>query len=255
MDSKPILTFDNVSFAYDDLEVLSNVTFTAQGHESICVVGPNGGGKSTLIKLALGLIEPAHGTITVLGSEPLKARTKIGYMPQYLHYDQRFPVSVLDVALMGRLSNHLFGFYSRRDKEIALHALDEMGVVALAKRPFGDLSGGQRQRVLIARALACEPELLLLDEPTANVDPAVENQFLEILDDLTSTITVMTVTHDLGFVSQHVDRVICVNRYVKIHPTSEITGEIIQDIYGGDLKMVRHDHCCSEKGHSHERFF
>lgn len=253
MTHDPILTFDNVSFAFADKEVLSNVSFSAQSHESICVVGPNGGGKSTLIKLALGLLRPDQGTITVLGTEPLKARTRIGYMPQFLQYDQRFPVSVLDVALMGRLSNSLFGLYSQRDKEIARHALDEMGVGDLAGRPFGALSGGQRQRVLIARALACEPELLLLDEPTANVDPAVEHQFLEILHDLATKITVITVTHDLGFVSQLIDRVICVNRFVKVHPTSEITGEVIQDIYGGDLKMVRHDHCCSAQGHTHER--
>lgn len=255
MAPHPILTFDNVSFAFDGAEVLSNATFTAQSHESICIVGPNGGGKSTMLKLMLGLLQPSSGTITILDTDPLKARHKIGYMPQYLQYDQRFPVSVLDVALMGRLSTHRFGLYSKRDKEITFKALEEMGVANLAKRPFGALSGGQRQRVLIARALACEPELLLLDEPTANVDPAVENEFLEILHDLTGKITVITVTHDLGFVSQLVDRVVCVNRYVKIHPTSEITGEIIQDIYGGDIKMVRHDHCCSEQGHVHDRIF
>ncbi|MBU0681683.1 MAG: metal ABC transporter ATP-binding protein [Proteobacteria bacterium] len=253
--TNPILNFDNVTFAIDGIEVLSDVSFSAQSHESICVVGPNGGGKSTLLKLALGLLEPSRGTITVLGTDPIKARRKVGYMPQYLQYDQRFPVSVLDVALMGRLSSHRFGFYSKQDKVITMQALDEMGVANLAKRHFGALSGGQRQRVLIARALACEPELLLLDEPTANVDPSVENQFVEILHQLAAKITVVTVTHDLGFVSQLVDRVICVNRFVKIHPTSEITGEIIQDIYGGDLKMVRHDHCCSEQGHAHDRLF
>ncbi len=250
--TEPILTFDDVSFAFGDNEVLSNASFVAHSHESICVVGPNGGGKSTLIKLALGLLEPSHGTITVLGTTPDKAHSKIGYMPQYLQYDKSFPVSVSDVARMGRLSKHRFGFYSKQDKQITMNALDEMGVADLAKRPFGALSGGQRQRVLIARALACEPELLLLDEPTANVDPAVENQFLEILHDLAAKVTVVTVTHDLGFVSQLVDRVVCVNRFVKIHPTSDITGEIIQDIYGGDLKMVRHDHCCSEEGHFHD---
>lgn len=252
MVTEPILIFDNVSFAFDDKEVLTNVSFSVQEHESICMVGPNGGGKSTLVKLALGLLKPCSGTITVLGKEPEKARRKIGYMPQYLQYDQRFPVTVLDVALMGRLSSHGFGFFSKGNRQIALKALAEMGVADLAKRPFGALSGGQRQRVLIARALACEPELLLLDEPTANVDPAVENQLVEILHSLAAKITVLTVTHDLGFVSQLVDRVICVNRVVKIHPTSEITGEVIQDIYGGDLKMVRHDHCCSEQGHVHD---
>nr|MDA3786684.1 ATP-binding cassette domain-containing protein [Deltaproteobacteria bacterium] len=132
MVTEPILIFDNVSFAFDGKEVLTNVSFSVQEHESICMVGPNGGGKSTLVKLALGLLEPSSGTITVLGREPDKARRKIGYMPQYLQYDQRFPVTVLDVALMGRLSSHGFGFFSKRNRQIALNALAEMGVAVLA---------------------------------------------------------------------------------------------------------------------------
>ncbi|MCJ7806559.1 MAG: ATP-binding cassette domain-containing protein, partial [Clostridia bacterium] len=121
----------------------------------------------------------------------------------------------------------------------------------LSKRSFSELSGGQRQRVLIARALSCEPELLLLDEPTANIDPEVEEALFEILKSLNKRMTILFATHDIGFVSQLVRSVICVNRCVVVHPTSELTGEIIKDIYGGEICMIRHDHRCSEEGHEH----
>lgn len=253
MASQQIVEFNNVSFSYGTVPVLSDVSFTIEKNHSVCIVGPNGGGKSTLVKLILGLLEPDEGKVVVLGIDPDKARPKIGYMPQYIRYDQSFPASVMDVALMGRIGKGAGALYSQNDKKATLEALDEMGVADLANRPFNDISGGQRQRVLIARALACDPELLLLDEPTANVDPAVESQLHHILQLLIKRITVITVSHDLGFVSHLVDRVLCVNRYVRIHPTSDITGEVIQDIYGGDIRMVRHDHCCSEEGHSHDR--
>ena len=200
--TKQVVEFDNVSFGYSGaVPVLSDVSFSIERNHSVCIVGPNGGGKSTLIKLILGLLEPDEGKIGVLGGEPEDARTRIGYMPQYIRYDQSFPVSVMDVALMGRIGKSAHVFYSQGDKSATLEALDEMGVADLAGRPFNDLSGGQRQRVLIARALACDPELLLLDEPTANVDPAVESQLHHILKQLTERITVITVSHDLGFVS------------------------------------------------------
>ncbi len=245
-----VVDVTELSFAYQTQPILSDVSFSIQRGESVCIVGPNGGGKTTLLKLLLGMLEPDSGSISILGGQPARMRSRIGYMPQHLSYDQAFPANVIDIVIMGRMRP--LGFYSKEDRKIAMNALDELGIAELHKRPFASLSGGQRQRVLIARALASRPELLLLDEPTANVDPASESQFYEILRDLAKRITILTVSHDLGFVSQVVDRVLCVNQQVKIHPTSEITGEIIQDIYGGDLKMIRHDHSCSAWGHHHE---
>jgi zinc transport system ATP-binding protein len=251
MNTQPVISFDAVSFAYEQSPVLHSVTFELFAHESVCIVGPNGGGKTTLIKLILGLHQPQAGSIRVLGRSPAASSRLIGYMPQTTHFDQSFPITVLNLVLMGRLGKNAWPFFTSADRQAAMGALEETGMADYAGRPFARLSGGQRQRVLIARALACEPELLLLDEPTAHVDPVMEAQVNETLSQLARRLTVITVTHELGFVSRMVDRVLCVNRTVRLHPTSEITGEIIQEIYGSDVLMVRHDHQCSDKGHQH----
>jgi len=251
MTLQPVISFKNVCFDYGQATVLRNVHFTLFERESACIVGPNGGGKTTLIKLILGLLQPRSGSITVLGDSPRKSSARIGYMPQSTYFDQDFPIQVFDIVLMGRLGKHAAPFHSKADKQAAMRALEETGLADQARHPFTSLSGGQRQRALIARALACEPEILLLDEPTAHVDPAMEEQVNATLVQLSKRLTVITATHELGFVSNRVSRVLCVNRTVKLHPTSEITGKIIEEIYGPDLKMVRHDHQCSEKGHTH----
>jgi zinc transport system ATP-binding protein len=163
-------------------------------------------------------------------------------MPQHASLDPLFPVSVLDVVLLGRLRGGLcFGPYRKRDREAAGEALEMLKLGGVRNRPFSDLSGGQRQRVLIARALVSSPDLLLLDEPTANVDAVLESELFEVLNRLNDKITIVLVTHDLGFVSRYVKRVACVNRRVAVHQTSEITGEMIHEIYGSDVRMVRHD--------------
>ncbi len=242
------VVLEHVFFSYNRQEVLTDVMLTVYPGDFICVVGPNGGGKSTLVKLILGLLKPDAGKIEVFGTSPEKARLKIGYMPQYAHVDMKFPVSVMDVVLMGRVGYSLTGRYSKQDRALAEEALREVGLASFARRSFSGLSGGQRQRVLIARALSCQPRLLLLDEPMASIDPEAEGTLMENLQQLNQRMTILLVSHDIGFVSKVVNRVVCVNRQVVIHPTSEIDGEIIKDIYGGDdLSMVRHDHRYSEK--------
>jgi len=243
MDQNQIVKFKDVCFAYDGAPVLEEVSFTIQERTFISIVGPNAGGKTTLLKLMLGLLNPSRGTIEIFGQNPEKARPRIGYMPQYVQFDPNFPVTVLDVVLMGRLGNGVrFGPYGKADKEIALEALHKLEMDKAKNRPFMALSGGQRQRVLIARALTAEPELLLLDEPTSNVDMAVETELFELLNTMSETITVVVVSHDLGFVSQYVQSVVCVNRRVMMHPTTAVTGEVISALYGSDVRMVRHDH-------------
>ena len=242
----PVVELRQVSFSYAGPPVLSGVQLAIADREFVCVVGPNGGGKTTLLKLILGLEKPSQGEVRVLGGAPEDQRIHIGYVPQSMRFDPQFPVTVIDIALMGRLGLSRGLRYSRADRLKALEALDAMGIADQANRPFADLSGGQRQRTLIARALAGEPRLLLLDEPTANIDAAAETLLMSVIRSLAQRMTVLMVSHDLGFVSSHVDRVVCVNRQVVIHPTIGVTEAHIRNLYGGEIMMVRHDHICAE---------
>jgi zinc transport system ATP-binding protein len=241
-DGRPIAVFmAGVSFSYDGEPVLENVNLSIKAHDFVAVVGPNGGGKTTLLKLMLGLIRPQKGRVLVMGREPAEVRPLMGYLPQHAHTDPAFPVSVLDVVLMGRLGKKGAGG-RLADRRAARQALAQVNLEGLAARPFAALSGGQRQRVLVARALASEPEVILLDEPTANVDPSAGGEIYELLHLLREKMTVVAVTHDLGFVSCYVGQVICVNRKVTTHPTHEVTGQVINEVYGYPMRMVRHDH-------------
>lgn len=247
----PVIVFRNVSFSYGSVPVLENVTFAVSKGDSVCIVGPNGGGKTTLLMLVLGLLQPQSGEIRVFGDRPERARQRIGYTPQYVHYDPKFPVTVMEIVLMGRLGRRFVGPYSRNDKEVARRALAEVGMSDMGSRLFGRLSGGQRQRVLIARALACEPDVLLLDEPTANVDLAVGIRLQEILQGLSRRMTLLMVTHDLAFVSGLTTSVLCVNRRVISHATGELSESILREMYGDDIRLVRHDTGHAQQEGSH----
>lgn len=234
--------FEKVSFAYDRALVLEDVSFTVADKEFLCIVGPNGGGKTTIVKLMLGLVKPKAGTITVLGRRPEEARTRIGYMPQRLAFDPLFPVTVLDVVLMGTLGPfRVNAFVTAKDRARAMEALDLVEMARHHGDPFSSLSGGQAQRVLLARALATRPEMLVLDEPTSNIDVSGETEFHDLLGRLRQSMTIVLVTHDLGFVSRHVNRVVCVNRRLVAHPTCDLTGEVMNELYGRQVRMVRHD--------------
>ncbi len=241
----PIIEIRNLDFGYEPgSRILEGVNLVLRRGESGCLIGPNGGGKSTLIKLILGLLTPTKGAIRVFGLSPADALPKIGYMPQYHQLDPAFPVTAFEVVLMGRLRKGFFGRYPAEDKVVARAALAEMGIAELASRSFAALSGGQRQRVLIARALACRPELLLLDEPTANIDPGAEEQFYGTLAELRQRMTVLTVSHDLGFVNSELDRVICVNRRVTVHEAGKFDAAAADAVYHHNVNLVKHDHAC-----------
>jgi zinc transport system ATP-binding protein len=243
MNCQEIIKLTDVSFSWTrGYPILEGVNLTICNCETVCIVGPNGGGKTTLLNLILGIIRPDSGTVRVFGTSPEQAKRRIGYMPQYSKLDLQFPVNVMDVVLMGRLRRGFWGFYSQADREIAWRVLEEMSVADLARRPFSQLSGGQRQRVLIARALACNPEVLLLDEPTANVDPGFQEQFYEILRQLRSRMSIVIVSHDVGFVSSNINTVVCVNHQVQVHKAENITPEAISNIYGYQVKMIDHSH-------------
>lgn len=248
--SKPVIEFTHAFFSYNAHPVLEDISLTVADKELVCIVGPNGGGKTTLLKLILGLLKPASGRVRVLGASPERVCHRIGYVPQHASIDPEFPVTVMDVVLMGLLTRQrLFCFFSRSDRTLAIQALERFEMGDLAGHPFSELSGGQRQRVLIARAFISEPDLLLLDEPTSNLDMDVETNFYATLKNISRRIAVLIVSHDIGFVTPFATSVLCVNRKAVIHPTSQITGEIISRLYGRDMVMVRHDHRCSEKGH------
>ncbi len=239
----PVIEFDRVDFTFDGPLVLENVSLTIQPREFVCLIGPNGGGKTTLLKLILGLLSATRGTLRVCGQTPVQARKRVGYMPQYAALDPHFPVTALDVVLMGRLGKgRWLGPFGRRDRGIAEDCLQRVDLHPLRHRSFSALSGGQRQRVLIARALACDPELLLLDEPTANVDPRAQDELYGLFRELNQRLTLILVSHDVGFVSQHVQRILCVNRSVVAHEASRVTGESIRELYGHDVHMVHHGH-------------
>jgi zinc transport system ATP-binding protein len=233
MEKELKIKLDNVSYAYEEKSVLNNISFNIYDRDIITVVGPNGGGKTTLLKLILGLLKPDSGILTINGKRP-------GYVPQFSHFDSKFPITVHDVVLSGRLSSG-WGFYNKSDKKAAEKAIQDMRLESVRKSPFSALSGGQRQRVLIARALSGDPEILLLDEPTANVDASVGSYLSEILIELNRELTIMLVTHDMGFVHNLTGRVFCINRDFHEHPVECVEeGESFASHQKG-MKLIRHD--------------
>ncbi|MBS1269616.1 MAG: High-affinity zinc uptake system ATP-binding protein ZnuC [Gammaproteobacteria bacterium] len=242
--STPAITLDNVWYRYDaGPPVLEGVTLKIPDKEFIGVVGPNAGGKSTLLKVILGLYEPFGGRVRVLGESPARARRRIGYVPQHPAFSRDFPIDVMHAVLMGRLGiSRPFGGYTEADRAYAVHAMGETEITALADRHINTLSAGQLQRLLVARALACDPQILLLDEPTSNIDQRVETDIFDYLKEFSERMTIVVVSHDIGFISRYVDRVACLNKTLICHDTADIDGRIVQELYGADVQMVAHQH-------------
>jgi zinc transport system ATP-binding protein len=237
-----IVQIRDVAFAYNGETVLEDVNLDVRQGDFIAMIGPNGGGKTTLLKLVLGLLTPDKGEIRVMGRQPLKAAPDIGYVPQDVHINRSFPITAIDVVMMGKLNPHnRWRRQSAADRREALEALEQLEVASLAERKIGALSGGQRQRVFIARALVTKPRLLLLDEPTASIDTRGQAGFFEMLKDLNQAVTIVVVSHDLLVISRYVKSVACVNRCLHYHHQAEITGEMMQSMYpctGGEVCPV-----------------
>lgn len=243
MSKSVAIKLEHVSFSYDGPKILDDVSLEIQHGEFLGIVGPNGGGKSTLLKIILGLLDPGSGRITVLDKLPRKGRSAIGYVSQYPNFDRNFPVTVMDAVLMGRIARTraMFG-YSAEDRQLALKALKETEIAGLKHRLLHTLSGGQLQRVLIARALVVNPEILILDEPTSNIDLRMEEDIFSLLKQLNERATIIVVSHDIGFISEYVNRVACLNQTLVCHETAALSGKTIEELYGGPVHMIQHRH-------------
>ena len=238
---KEIISLKDISVEYDGITVLEDNNFTVYQDDFIGIIGPNGGGKTTLLKVILGLVRPVKGEISVFGEPPHRSRRRIGYVPQMTDFDRAFPISVRDTVLMGRLhEKRLFGFYNKHDCEAADRALRTVEMFDMSKRKTGDLSGGERQRVLIARALVSEPELLLLDEPTASIDPKIKTSVYDLLNSLKDRMAIILVTHDIGVISSHIDKVACLSHKLFYHGTKEIPPETLEAVYQCPVDIIAH---------------
>jgi zinc transport system ATP-binding protein len=239
----PAISVAGLTFAYGEVPVLEDVALEVRPGEFLGIVGPNAGGKSTLLKLILGLLKPQAGRIRVFGEPPARARRRIGYVPQHPGFARDFPISVEDVVLMGRFGlQRRLGTWARADRAAAAAALREVEALDLCRRQIGTLSGGQLQRVLLARALVAEPRLLILDEPTANIDQRLEGEIFELLAALNRRLTIVVVSHDVAFISGYVTRVACLNRTLVCHTTDSIDGQVIQELYGEHVRHIHHAH-------------
>jgi len=241
MGQRDVVTLENVYASYNGIPVLEGISLRIGERDFLGIIGPNGGGKTTLLKVILGLVAPRQGEVYVLNKPPEKSRSQIGYVPQHNLFDRDFPINVWDVALMGRYSRAgLIRRYSKKDHAATKEALQTMGVWQHKDRQMGKLSGGEQQRVLIARALVSEPRLLLLDEPTASVDAAMQTEFYEMLEGLKQQMAIVLVSHDISAVSVHVDKIACLNRQLFHHGSPEIEAEVLEATYKCPVQMIAH---------------
>jgi zinc transport system ATP-binding protein len=220
---KTALEVDHLTVMYDHLIALNNVSFSVAEGDFVAIVGPNGGGKSTLIKAILNLVPVAAGNIRIFGEDYHKAKGFVGYVPQQSAFDSQFPITVKDVVKMGRLPSSL-GFFHRftNEDDEKVHAImKELKIEALADRPIGELSGGQKQKVLLARALVTDPKLLILDEPTANLDPPSRKQIYELLQEINKKITILMISHDDEHLLHYASSIVYINKKV-IYQGSEM---------------------------------
>lgn len=231
--NETVVHVDSLGFAYDTTPVLSDIRFEIPRGAFVAVVGPNGGGKTTLMRLILGLLTPQKGKITVFGQAPGTQPARIGYVPQHTNLASGFPATVEQVVLMGLAQGKRRGFrYLQQERALAQSAMERVGIQALSQRRLSALSGGQRQRTLIARALITHPELLILDEPLSNIDPYGRQCILETLTGLNTDTTVVMVSHDLGITANAVTDIIAVNRFALASPTPQLTPEMLSLMYG-----------------------
>lgn len=239
---KTAVQIDNLSVHYNETPALAGVCLAVDDKEYLGVIGPNGGGKTTLLRAILGLVPVSSGTIKIFGRMPGKTGTLVGYVPQFTVLDKSFPVTVREVVLMGRLQQKLslFHQFTVEDKNATDQLLDRVGMYKLRGRQISGLSGGEFQKMLIARALVMNPRLLLLDEPTASVDARSRDQIFQLLEELNESMTIILVTHDLLAVSSYVRMLACLNGCLVYHGGTELNEGVLNDLYGCPIDLIAH---------------
>ncbi len=244
---KPIIELDHVTVRYPFHVALEDITLHVPAGRFLVIVGPNGAGKTTLLKTVLGTVRPTEGEVRVFGKYPWKLgaeRRRVGYVPQVVTVDMTFPVRAREVVMMGRYGRIGLGRRpSAKDREAVARAMERVGVTPLAQEPIARLSGGQRQRVFVARALANDPELLLLDEPTTGVDIATTESFYELLKRLQADgMTILVVSHDIGVVAKYADSVACISQRMALHgnPEEMHSGAVLACMYGPEAAYLAH---------------
>ena len=239
---KKAIEIKDLYVTYGDGLALESINISVNEGDFLGIIGPNGGGKSTLLKAILGLIPVSRGEIRIFGKPTAERTAAIGYVPQFSAVDRRFPITVLETVLSGMTPNRLTPFlrFSKAQRETAMETLREVGIEKLAARRISELSGGEFQRLLIARALATKPAILLLDEPTASVDPASRESIYALLHKLNGRITIVLVTHDLLAVSSAVKEIACLNETLVYHGEPKLSGEVVNKLYGCPVELIAH---------------
>lgn len=248
------IEIENLSIILKGKDIIKNINFTLEEGHFLGIVGPNGGGKTTLIRAILGLVSPSSGSVKIFGqnSESLLGTDIIfGYLPQHINIDPNFPASALDIVLMGRYKKTgLFKWPGKKDREQAIECLSMMGAENLKDMQYSQLSGGQQQRVSIARALAGEPKILILDEPSTGIDVVGQEDFYHLLKGLQKkmNLTILMVSHDIGAVTTYVDEISClnVNLYYHGNPLGALNEKVMTSLYGKNVDMLMHTDVCDK---------
>lgn len=248
---KAIEIYD-LSVILNGKEVLHNINLKINEGVFIGIVGPNGGGKTTLLKTIIGLIKPQKGDILIFGKEPIdqSKRGIFGYLPQHQNIDTNFPITTLEVVMMGLPRRGLFRRYSKDDYNRAKEMITLMGMDGFENHPFGSLSGGQQQRVSIARALAHNPKILVLDEPSTGIDVVGQEDFYHLLRGLQKrfNLTIIMVSHDIGTITTYVDEIACMNRTLHYHgnPLGAFDKDVLKGLYGKSIEIIMHSGLCEK---------
>lgn len=248
------LEIENLSVVVKGKELLRNITFTLSEGIFLGIVGPNGGGKTTLVRAILGLLKPTSGSIRIFGQSPVAALARggvFGYLPQHQNIDPNFPATALDVVLMGRYrAAGILKWPGRKDREKAEQCLSIMGVEGLRNRQYSQMSGGQQQRVSIARALAADPRILVLDEPSTGIDVVGQEDFYHLLKGLQKrmSLTILMVSHDIGSVTSYVDEISCLNISLHYHgnPLGALDEKVMTSLYGKSVDLLVHSDVCDK---------